>query len=79
MPDTMNNPIYRITFSVEYQFGPEPSWVAIHTEPINHLDFARVLALTLRRRGFKNVYIEEKDGEIWNERKQERILIDGRA
>jgi hypothetical protein len=71
--------IYRVAFSVEYQFGPEPTWVKIHTEPIHHLDFARILALTLRRRGFESVYIEEQDGEIWHERKEERILIDGRA
>lgn len=75
----MKDPVYRVAFSVEYLLGPEPSWVAVHTEPIHHLDFARILARTLRRRGFENVYIEEKDGEIWNERKQERILIDGRG
>ena len=77
----MNDPLYRVAFSVQYQIGPEPTWVAIHTESIEHLDFARMLAVTLARRGFESVYVEEYDRarDLWSERKEERLLIDGRA
>lgn len=74
----MTDPAYRVAFSVQYQLGLEPSWVALHTEPIHHLNFSRFVAVTLRRRGFESVYVEELEDGIWKERKEERILIDGR-